>query len=59
LLSEAKITANDAQKKYPNSEVIVLDRTDKTLVALVKIYGLSGAPLPVILVVASNGIVAD
>jgi len=57
LLSEAKDMAVQAQKKYPKSEVIILDRTDKTNAALVTKYGLSGAPLPLILVMASNGVV--
>jgi len=57
LLSQAKDMAVKAQKKYPKSEVIVLDRTDKTNAALVTKYGLSGAPLPLLLVIASNGVV--
>ena len=58
MLSEVKEMAVKAQKKYPKSEVIMLDRADKTNAALVTKYGLSGAPLPLILVMASNGVVA-
>jgi hypothetical protein len=57
MLNEAKGMAIKAQKKYPKSEVIVLDRADKTNSALVTKYGLSGAPLPLILVMASNGVI--
>jgi hypothetical protein len=57
MLSEVKEMAGKAQKKYPKSEVITLDRTDKANAALVTKYGLSGAPLPLILVMAPNGVV--
>ena len=57
LLPEVKEMAARAQKKYPKSEVINLDRTDKTNAALVTKYGLSGAALPMILVMAPNGAV--
>jgi hypothetical protein len=55
--SEAKEIASQAQKKYPKSEVIALDRLDQTNAALISKYGLSGAPTPIILVLASNGVV--
>lgn len=57
MLSEVKEMAGKAQKKYPKSEVITLDRTDKANAALVTKYGLSGAPMPLILVMAPNGVV--
>ncbi len=57
MLTEVNAMAAKAQKKYPKSEVIILDRTDKTNAALVAKYGLSGAPLPLILVMAPNGVV--
>lgn len=57
MLTEAKDMAAKAQKKYPKSEIITLDRTDKTNSALVTKYGLAGAPLPLILVIAPNGVV--
>jgi cytochrome oxidase Cu insertion factor (SCO1/SenC/PrrC family) len=50
--------AKAAQKLHPKSAVIELNRADNTNSALVKKYGLSGAPLPVLLVIASNGVVA-
>jgi len=57
MLTEVNAMAAKSQKKYPKSEVINLDRTDKTNAALVTKYGLSGAPLPIILVIAPNGVV--
>ncbi len=57
MLSEVNTLAAKAQKKYPKSEVISLDRTDKANASLVKKYGLAGVPLPVILVLAPNGAV--
>ncbi|MFZ4548961.1 MAG: hypothetical protein ACOYN4_16040 [Bacteroidales bacterium] len=57
MLTEVKEMAGKAQKKYSKSEVITLDRTDKANAALVTKYGLSGAPLPLILVIAQNGVV--
>ena len=57
MLPEAKDMAVKAQKKYPKSEIITMDRTDKANSILVTKYGLAGAPLPMILVVAPNGVV--
>lgn len=57
-LSETKAMAVKAQKKFPKSEVMTLDKSDKANAALVSKYGLSGAPAPLILVIASNGVVA-
>lgn len=57
MLKEVNEMATKAQKKYPKSEIITLDRTNKTNAALVTKYGLSGAPLPMILVIAPNGVV--
>lgn len=57
-LSETKDMASKAQKKFPKSEVITLDKSDKANAALVSKYGLSGVPAPLILVIASNGVVA-
>jgi len=56
-ISEAKDMAIKTQKKCPKSEVITMDRTDKANSALVSKYGLAGAPLPLILVIAPNGVV--
>jgi len=58
LLAQTKEMADKAQKKYQKSEVITLDKSDKTNAALVSKYGLAGAHEPVILVIAPNGVVA-
>ena len=50
--------ANDANKKSKNTAVIKLDRDDKANADLVSKYRLAGAPLPLVLVVASNGVVS-
>lgn len=50
--------ANQAQKLTKNSTIVTLFRDDKTNEALVKKYGLQGAPLPLIIVIASNGVLA-
>ncbi|NVO20363.1 MAG: hypothetical protein HXX13_11720 [Bacteroidetes bacterium] len=57
-LPEATNMAIKTQRKYPKSEVIAMDRTDKANSTLVTKYGLAGAPLPIILVIATNGVVA-
>ena len=50
--------AQQAQGMAPNTAVVVLDRGAVENQALVKKYRLLGAPLPLILVVAPNGVVA-
>jgi len=47
-----------AKKSYPKSEVLTLDRSDKTNAEIVKKYSLAGSQTPLILVVASNGVVS-
>ena len=47
----------EAQKKYPKSTVIEMNRSDKANESLVAQYRLAGAPTPLILVIANNGIV--
>lgn len=49
--------ANQAHAKYQKSEVIQMNRSDAANKDLVTKYGVSGAPLPLILVIASNGVV--
>jgi len=49
---------NDARKEIDNSVLIELDRTNKDNSGLVKKYRLSGAPVPLILVFSSNGVLA-
>ena len=49
--------ANQAKSKLTKTVVIQMNRSDQTNAELVTKFGLAGAPLPVILVIASNGIV--
>jgi hypothetical protein len=50
--------ANKAHENYSKSNVIIMNRTEAANQELVTKYQLSGAPLPLILVVATNGLVA-
>ena len=50
--------ATDASKKDKNTTVIKLDRDDKTNADLISKFRLAGAPLPLVLVIASNGVVS-
>lgn len=50
--------ANQAHESYSKSNVILMNRTDAANQELVTKYQLAGAPLPLILVVATNGLVA-
>lgn len=52
---KALLIANGAKMIYKNSVVIQMDRDDVSNASLVKEYRLSGAPLPVILVISSKG----
>jgi len=47
--------AKQSNKSYTNSTVIQMNRSEPSDATLVKQYGLAGAPLPVILVIAQNG----
>jgi hypothetical protein len=49
--------ANQAHSKIVKSEVIQMNRSDAANKELVTKYGVSNAPLPLILVIASNGVV--
>jgi len=49
--------SNQAQVKYPKSAVIKMNRSDTANTEFISENRLSGAPLPLILVIASNGIV--
>jgi len=51
-------TAEQAHKSVAKSAVIEMNRADSTNSQLVKKYRLAGAPLPLMLVIASNGVVA-
>lgn len=50
--------AKEAQKTYPKSEVMELERDNTANSDLIQKYRLSGAPVPLILVIAKNGYVA-
>ncbi|MFH1320155.1 MAG: hypothetical protein ABII90_05805 [Bacteroidota bacterium] len=50
-------TAQQAKKLHPKSAVIKMNRSDAVNKELVAKYRLAGAPLPLILVIASNGVV--
>lgn len=52
-----KLTAS-AQKAVKNTVVVTIDRDDKANAGLIAKYRLSGAPLPLVLVVAFNGVVS-
>ncbi len=52
--TKAVNTAQQAQKLHPKSAVIKMNRSDTTNKELVIKYRLAGAPLPLILVIASN-----
>lgn len=55
-LASTKEIALKAKKSYSKSEVLTLDRSDKANAELVKKYSLTGSQVPLILVVASNGV---
>ena len=54
---QAMDIANQAHTKYTKSEVVQMNRSDAANKDLVTKYGVSNAPLPLILVIASNGAV--
>lgn len=53
--SKATTIANNAAAKYKNAVVIELNRDDVANTSLVSKFGLSGAPLPLILVISPKG----
>ncbi len=55
---KAKNIINGARKEIKNSIFIELDRADKENLSFVKKYQLSGVPVPLVLVFASNGVLA-
>jgi hypothetical protein len=54
----ARRVSADAAKIVPGATVVELDRGDPANAAVVKRYRLASAPVPLILVVASNGVAA-
>lgn len=57
-LEEARQTARQAQALVPASAVVELNRSEPAQAEAVKRYRLTAAPLPLVLVVASNGVAA-
>ena len=57
-LQAARAAAKAAQLRTPNSAIIELNRSDPAQKAAVRKYRVAGAPVPLILVVASNGVAA-
>jgi hypothetical protein len=57
-LEAARSAANEAQKQVKGSAVVELDRADASQAAAVKRYKLQAAPVPVVLVIAPNGVAA-
>lgn len=56
--AKALAVAKDAQAAHPKSVVLTLDRTKASNAALVKKWALGSVPLPIILVIAQNGVLA-
>lgn len=57
-VDQAKDLIKDAMKEVKKAKMVELDRADNANTDLVSQYRLSGAPLPLILVLASNGAIA-
>ncbi|MFC2131638.1 hypothetical protein ACFLSQ_09410 [Bacteroidota bacterium] len=57
-ITKATSLAEKASKSYSKSTVLTMNINDKTNAGLVSKYRLMGAPMPLLLVVASNGFVA-
>ena len=54
-VAELRAVAVEARRRTPGSRVVELDRSRKENRSIVKRYGLAGARLPIILIVAHNG----
>ncbi|MDJ0973654.1 MAG: hypothetical protein QNJ98_04280 [Planctomycetota bacterium] len=52
----ARTAANEAQKQVKASTVVELDRSQAANAAIVKRYKLQAAPVPLVLVIAQNGV---
>lgn len=57
-LASTKEIALSAKKLYPKSAVFTMDKANKANAELVQNYRLNGSPTPLILVIASNGVVS-
>lgn len=54
-LEEMRLAVQEARKRAPHVAYVEMDRTQAANKALAKRYGLTGAPVPMVLVVAHNG----
>lgn len=57
-VEEARALARRAQELAPQSAVVELNRSEASSAALVERYRLKAAPVPLVLVIASNGVAA-
>lgn len=57
-LQAARDAAKAAQQRTPNSAVVEVNRSDPSQASAVRGYRVAGAPVPIILVIASNGVAA-
>ena len=57
-LAAARDVAGQASKQTPDSAVVELNRSDPAQAAAVKAYRVAGAPVPLVMVIAPNGVAA-
>ncbi|MDF1701265.1 MAG: hypothetical protein P1V36_08930 [Planctomycetota bacterium] len=57
-LAAARTTAATASQRTPNSTVLELNRSDPAQAAAVRGYRVAGAPVPIVMVIAPNGVAA-
>lgn len=57
-LAAARQTAAQVMKQTPNSVVLELNRSDPAQAAAVRGYRVAGAPVPLVMVIAPNGVAA-
>jgi hypothetical protein len=57
-MDAARRVTSDAQKLAPGTSILEMDRSDKANAAVVKKYRLETVPVPLILVLAANGVAA-
>jgi hypothetical protein len=57
-MDTARRVVSDAQKIAPQASVLEMDRGDRANEAVVKRYRLESVPVPLVLVIASNGVAA-
>ena len=57
-LAAARTAAAEAQKRTPESVVLEVNRSDPAQAEAVRGYRVAGAPVPLVMVIASNGVAA-